>query len=305
MTRWLLAAILVCAAVSASAANNRSAVSVAGLDTNACTPVSPCRSFVAAIAVTNPGGEIIALDSAGYGPFTITIPVTVGGAPGVHAAITTSSGAGIAVAAGSTDRVSIRNLVLIGAGGTYGIYDTAAAALDVRHCLIRGYQFGIEVESNGALDLTIDDTTLLDDAAGIGLYGDYNGVNAVHATITNSLIQGGSQGLAAYYSTKVLVAHCTIAGNVTGASAVANTGGPPLVADLTIEDSVIAHNIHGTSVYAVAPAVARLTLSANVIAYCASEGVYQIDAVAYSFGNNVFASNLADSPIAMTPVVLK
>ena len=304
MRRLLLPAFLLCA-VSASAGNNRSAVSVGGLDTNPCTPASPCRSFVAAIAATNPGGEIVALDSAGYGPFSIPIPVTVSGAPGVHAAITATSGDAIQVAAGATDRVSIRNLVLIGAGAPRGIYHFNGAALDVVHCLIRGYPTGILVESDGAVDVTIDDTTLLDCQGGINMYGDYSGVNAIHATITNSLIQGGSQGLTANYSTKVLVSHCTIASNITGASSIANTGGPALTADLTIEDSVIAHNIHGTVVSAVAPAIAKLTLSANVIAYCASEGVYQIDAVAYTFGNNVFASNLSDSPIAMTPVSLK
>jgi hypothetical protein len=58
-------------AAAASALNNRSAVSVSGNDVNPCTTVSPCRSFVAAVAATNAGGEVIAIDSGGYGPFVI------------------------------------------------------------------------------------------------------------------------------------------------------------------------------------------------------------------------------------------
>src|SRR5438552_15899232 len=106
----LMASLLVCAlAVPAFALNNRSAVSVNGNDANPCTPASPCRSFGAAIAQTNPGGEIIALDSAGYGPFSLSVPLTISGAPGVHAAITATSGIAIQVAAlGANDRVILR-----------------------------------------------------------------------------------------------------------------------------------------------------------------------------------------------------
>src|SRR5438270_9257162 len=85
--------------------NNRSAVSSIGLDSNPCTVASPCRSFGAAIAQTNPGGEIVALDSAGYGPFTIDASLTISGAPGVHAAVTATVGTAITVAVAPSDRV--------------------------------------------------------------------------------------------------------------------------------------------------------------------------------------------------------
>src|SRR5437764_8269889 len=109
--------LLVCSAavlfsVTAFATSNRTAVSLSGVDTNPCTVASPCRSFGAAIAQTNPGGELIALDSAGYGPFVIDRAVSVQAAPGIYAGITSSpstlSGRGITVAAGPTDAVIIR-----------------------------------------------------------------------------------------------------------------------------------------------------------------------------------------------------
>src|SRR5882672_11336232 len=83
---------------SVFALNNRSAVSVNGSDADPCTVPSPCRTFTAALAATASGGEIIAIDSGGYGQsFTVSQPVTVSGAPGVHAAITATTGTAITI----------------------------------------------------------------------------------------------------------------------------------------------------------------------------------------------------------------
>src|SRR5438128_2774394 len=130
----LCLASLLIASVS-FAQNNRSAVSVNGSDANPCTTVSPCRSFGVALAHTNPDGEVIALDSGGYGAFTISQPVSVIGAPGVHAALTTLGGDGIDVAAGSSDNVKIINLkiTILGATGK-GVSGTAFGLLTVENC---------------------------------------------------------------------------------------------------------------------------------------------------------------------------
>ena len=50
------------------------------------------RQFNAAIAATTAGGEVVALDSAGYGPTTITGSIALIGAPGIHAGISVFSG---------------------------------------------------------------------------------------------------------------------------------------------------------------------------------------------------------------------
>src|SRR5262245_14385366 len=106
---------LVLIAQSVAAANTRSAVSISGLDSNPCTVASPCRSFTTALSQTALAGEVVALDSAGYGPFTIGQNVSVSGAPGVHAAITVPSGTGIDI--GPSTAVYISNLVILGTGG--------------------------------------------------------------------------------------------------------------------------------------------------------------------------------------------
>ena len=66
----------------------RTFVASYGVDTSACSLASPCRSFAVAISKTNPTGEVIVLDSAGYGPVTITQSVTITAPPGVYAGIT-------------------------------------------------------------------------------------------------------------------------------------------------------------------------------------------------------------------------
>src|SRR5947209_10486670 len=97
--------------------NNRSAVSVTGSDMATCTVPDPCRTFGVAISKTNSGGEVVALSSGGYGPFTIDRSATVTAAPGVYAAIALNGlGTAIAVNSGAGGRVIIRGLSLYGFG---------------------------------------------------------------------------------------------------------------------------------------------------------------------------------------------
>src|SRR6185369_11372319 len=55
----------------------RTFVASFGLDSNGCSLSSPCRGFTKALAVTDPGGEIVVLDSAGYGAVTIDKSVSI------------------------------------------------------------------------------------------------------------------------------------------------------------------------------------------------------------------------------------
>jgi hypothetical protein len=102
----------------------RTWVSPAGVDTNPCTREQPCRNFGAAITVVAAGGEVVALESAGYGPVTITKSVTIVAPAGVHAAIAPTSGAAITVSAADSDHVVLRNLYLNSQGGTLALMPT-------------------------------------------------------------------------------------------------------------------------------------------------------------------------------------
>ena len=189
MRRYSFLVALFVLAVPAFALNNRSAVSVNGSDLNPCTVASPCRSFGAAIAQTNTGGEIIALDSAGYGPFTIPGTFTVSGAPGVHAAITVTAGNGITISGTPSDRVTLRNLVIIGGGGMVGIFEQVAAEVRVLNCLIRGFSStGVQMTVGR---LALDHSTILDQNApmGFGVWAASNGTDVIQMTIDHSLLR--------------------------------------------------------------------------------------------------------------------
>ena len=56
-------------------------------DANTCLQNSPCKTFAQANSVTNPGGQVVALDSTGYTAFSINKAITIEGAPGVNAFI--------------------------------------------------------------------------------------------------------------------------------------------------------------------------------------------------------------------------
>src|ERR1039457_430034 len=110
-----------------------------GNDANPCNNIlTPCQTFAGAVIQLNPGGEAIVLDSGGYGPVTITQPVTIEAPPGVLAFIHPPSGDAITVNAGSSDVVTLRGLVLNGGSGN-GIIVNTVGILHVENCVISGF----------------------------------------------------------------------------------------------------------------------------------------------------------------------
>ena len=192
----------------ALATNSRSAVSINGSDTNLCTVASPCRSFSAAMFQTSVGGEIIALDTAGYGPFSINKSVTVSGAPGVHAAITVSTGTAIDIAAGASDRVTLRNLTLIGTGGgNTGINIGNVGILNVADVSISAFITNA-IFAFGNVELIADHCDITDNigATGIDLF---QSTAAIH----NSRITGNAFGVKAEDGGTAAVTNCLLAMN--------------------------------------------------------------------------------------------
>ena len=293
---FLPVVVFSCSCLFAAAAdaglNGRSAVSVNGLDSNACTTTAPCRSFSVAIAATVANGEVIALDTAGFGTFTVSQSMTISGAPGVHAGVTVNSGTGISVAAGSSDRIILRNLVLIGGGGNTGIYENTAGEVRVIGCLIRGFSggYGISVASG---NISVERTALLDNNLGIAL-GDFG--FPVHGTITDSLFQGNVYGVLADVDSHVVVVHSTITGNSnTGATASCGEGLPPVSTDLTLESCTISGNAVGVSSNGNGSGfVANVYLAANVISFNTTGVSTLFGGATFSFGNNRLAGNGAD-----------
>src|SRR3954454_21727166 len=77
----ILAAVVAACATAGPAYGQapRTWVSENGNDANPCSATSPCKTFAGAISKTVIGGEIDALDDAGFGTVTITKSITIDG----------------------------------------------------------------------------------------------------------------------------------------------------------------------------------------------------------------------------------
>ena len=133
-----LTAVLAAAPANA-AARDRVFVAPYGNDSNPCTFGSPCKTFQNALSVVAAGGEITAIDSAGFGPVTINKAITITSPNGVEAGIAAAVGLdAIDVQAGSSDVVVLSGLTLEGAQtGAIGINFTSGGELEVVNCFIR------------------------------------------------------------------------------------------------------------------------------------------------------------------------
>jgi nitrous oxidase accessory protein NosD len=283
------ASFVVCA--SAVAQNTRSAVSVTGNDANVCTVPSPCRTFGKAVSVTNSGGEVIALDSGGYGRFTIDRAVTVRPVPGAYAGLAPTSGDGINVSAGPNDDVILRGITINGLGGDLGILFSAGRSLHVESCSIDHMPTGIADVSAGPLfvsDTSITNSTSTGILVGNGSVSDPvvfatissshldrcgAGVSVYHngrATITNTVFSGNSDGLEVFSLLGTLTADAVIENSIISGSSsygiisAANNGGTAMT---RVSNCTIAHNLTGVSTFSSqnAPVLSRQnnTLQAN------------------------------------------
>ncbi len=229
------AAVLAC--TCAFGQNTRSAVSVNGSDGNACTVPAPCRTFAKAITVTNSGGEIIALDSGGYGPFTIDRAVTVRPVPGAYAGLAPSTTDGITVSAGSTDDVVLRGITINGLGGSNGINYIRARSLSVENTAIDRLTATGIMDLSGA-NLSVSDTSIIDSYTGIQVGNGGMGYPTVSTTITNCNIDHNSNlGISVYQTGKATITHTVLANNGAGLIVIAQVA--TLVADVVIENSTI------------------------------------------------------------------
>jgi len=153
--RQFATACLVCAlltlvfTVTAQASANRTYVSTHGNDANTavnCSASANCRTFAAALSVTNPGGEIIVVNSGSYGPATISQPVSIT-AIGIVASILATSGNALTIS--TIGNVNLTGLSLDGHGaGTDGILVSEVGFLRLYNMSIQKFKNdGIEFDA--------------------------------------------------------------------------------------------------------------------------------------------------------------
>jgi hypothetical protein len=170
----LLATVVVCLLSAAPALAQRDRVFVAsyGSDSNPCTFGSPCKTFQNAISVVAEGGEITAIDSAGFGTITISHAVTITSPNGVEAGIAAPAmnGAAITINAASSDIINLNGLTLDGAkiSGSTGIQFNTGYRLNIRDSVIRNFATeGIYFApgNSGTVQLSVSNTLVSDNGA--------------------------------------------------------------------------------------------------------------------------------------------
>jgi hypothetical protein len=284
----------------AGATTQRTFVASNGNDANPCSLALPCRSFAAALTQTRSGGEVVALDSAGYGPMLINQSVSVIAPSGIYAAITTTSGVpGVDVATAPTDLVVLRGLNIVNVLNS-GIRFAGGGHLVVENCQVTNAGYGIEFRASGPARLTIGDTVVRGNNGGIFIEGDATAVTPV--VIDHSLIEDSSNGgVAVFEGADVLVRNSQSNGNHTyGFYAQAVVAGT--FARLTIENSVAANNMAGIRASGENFGTTTVVVSNSVVSdnatcgLCSDGGIANIE----SRGNNTVRGNSPD--VSGTPI---
>jgi hypothetical protein len=158
----------------AAQAAPRTFVASTGNDTNTatnCPVTAPCQSFAAAYSVTNVSGEIIALETAGYGPRTITNSVSIIAIQRGFVKVNASS-TGITITGGT---VILDNIEITGSGNasSTGISVSGGARLILKNSALVRLTTGLSV-SNTKVDVI--NTDIVSNQTGI--FTDGTGVDA-------------------------------------------------------------------------------------------------------------------------------
>jgi len=159
-------------AANALATIQRTFVASTGVDTNACSITSPCRGFAAAVAKTSANGEVIVVDSAGYGTVVISKSISLIAPAGVYAGVTVFTGDGITVDTAGI-AVVLRGLTINGQGGVNGINLLQSARLRIENCVISNMSGDGILHSAPGAELVVVDTMIRDNqGTGLDIFGD-------------------------------------------------------------------------------------------------------------------------------------
>lgn len=189
-----------------------------GNDLNICGNIlTPCQTLQGAVDQVAAGGDVLILDSGGYGPVLVVKAVTIEAPTGVEAFIHPPSGPAVRVFAGASDVVVLRGLTL-SVGGVAGVDYGFAAAVHVERCVIQGFPIGILASNQGGPpvfgDLYVEDTIIRDCPNG-GI--DVLSVSGlIRATVERCELVGNGVGIDAIKNTRTAAWNTLAAGNGVG-----------------------------------------------------------------------------------------
>jgi hypothetical protein len=196
----------------------RTFVASYGNDGDPCSLTQPCRQLNAAIAAAASGGEVVVLDSAGYGAATITKPITIVAMAGVYAGVSVFSGTGITVNP-VLGKVTLRGLYINGLGGTTGIDFQSGDALYLDNVVVSNFPtVALRAIAAATGAVNIHDSKFRSNGVGAN-FGTVGGTTAVlKVTANNTQFDGNTVGVSFTNSTaQGEFRNSTISGGTTGA----------------------------------------------------------------------------------------
>ena len=223
-------------------------VASTGNDANDGSRGSPKRNFQAAHDAVAAGGQIVVLDTAGYGKLVITKSLSITVPPGVNGFVTvTGDSDGITINATASDVVVLRGLILEGGelNPGSGINATTVGNLTVEDCTVRNFNTGIKVQPTTAAKCYFHRCTLracrfgldVETSAAVAVIAVASGCrvekdsdvgveaaagvsgSSVDLTLADCVLSGNGFAIESFnfgISTVVRVDNCRITGNISG-----------------------------------------------------------------------------------------
>jgi len=294
-----LALALCVPSAPAFAQASRTWVSGTGDDVNPCSRTAPCKTFAGAISKTAPGGEIDALDPAGYGAVTITKAITIDGGGGQVASVLVAGTNGIVVQAGASDVIILRNLRINGIsgsgnGGINGIRFLAGAALIVEKVDIFGFTTnGIDLEPANTAKAFISETYVQNcgpTAGSAGIFAKPSAGTQLNLVVDRVNVQDCANGFIADGTTGSIAANVRFSNMSGNAGFGIRATSTASAASVVVDSSVAANN--GTGLNANG-AQAFLRVGGSSITGNAT-GVSNTGGTLQSFKDNRIVGNGAD-----------
>ena len=221
MRLFTFASLFLIATVSAQGQAIRTFVSSSGSDANDCSRSSPCRNFQRGHDAVTSGGEVVALDSAGFGGVTITKSVTLSG-EGVHAAVTGPSASGnVLTVNGAGIRVTLRHLQVQGNPASVsgeGISARNFSVLHIESCIVRAPSTGLlffptSADGTPSRKLFIKDSIFRNNGGSGILLGNQADTGTLSATIERTRIENNGGGGGEFRYARVTLRDCLSSGN--------------------------------------------------------------------------------------------
>jgi hypothetical protein len=303
---------------TSSSAAVRTYVASYGSDGNAalnCSPTMPCRTLGVAMGATDSGGEVVVLNSAGYGRVTINKSISLIAPAGIYAGLVASSGQNAVDISGSGINVVLKGLTLLGQGGIHGVSMASGQSLTIENCEVSGFT-GTGISVGGGADARILDTVVKDNQVGIRMTGGGRGaisrtrvlgstgngieVDGTSASATVTIDRttvdgaGGLQGILAKIvygsgaTVRVAVSSSMIANNVKGVVASVDGNGNQVAVD--ISRSTIAGN-SGAGVFTTGSSGAAVISLTRSLVSGNGVGLYNDYGTLGSAGNNTVTDN--------------